>query len=319
MIEYAKAVAGKLALQEKNVAAVLNLLSEGATIPFIARYRKDQTGALDEIVVQKIQEEAQFQKAFSERKAFIEKTIKEQDKMTDAIRGKLDKAQSLNELEDIYLPFKPKRKTKAQKAKEKGLEPLADWLFKQEEGLPEEKAKAYLSKEVEDTKDALKGARDIIAEKVAEDTELRAQLRMLFEKEGKVITKVVTDKEEEGKKYKDYFDFSEAISKIPSHRMLAVLRGFMNGILRLSIAPEENSAFALIQKKYPLVNNAAGEQVEKAFKDAYKRLLQPALESEFRMALKKQSDEEAIDVFAENLRQLLLSSPLGGKRIIAID
>ncbi|HLR38141.1 MAG TPA: Tex family protein [Chitinophagaceae bacterium] len=319
MIEYAKAVAGKLALQEKNVAAVLNLLSEGATIPFIARYRKDQTGALDEIAVQKIQEEAQFQKAFSERKAFIEKTIKEQEKMTEAIQKKLDNAKSLNELEDIYLPFKPKRKTKAQKAKEKGLEPLADWLFKQEEGLPEEKAKAYLSKEVEDTKDALKGARDIIAEKVAEDTELRAQLRMLFEKEGKVITKVVTDKEEEGKKYKDYFDFSEAISKIPSHRMLAVLRGFMNGILRLSIAPEENSAFALIQKKYPLVNNAAGEQVEKAFKDAYKRLLQPSLESEFRMALKKQSDEEAIDVFAENLRQLLLSSPLGGKRIIAID
>ncbi len=319
MIEYAKAVAGKLALQEKNVAAVLNLLSEGATIPFIARYRKDQTGALDEIAVQKIQEEAQFQKTFSERKAFIEKTIKEQEKMTDAIRKKLDKTQSLNELEDIYLPFKSKRKTKAQKAKERGLEPLADWLFKQEEGSPEEKAKDYLSKEIKETKDALKGARDIIAEKVAEDTELRAQLRTLFEKEGKVFTKVVAEKEVEGKKYKDYFDFSEAVSKIPSHRMLAVLRGFMNGILRLSIAPDEDSAFALIQKKYPLANNAVGEQVEKASKDAYKRLLQPALESEFRMALKKQSDEEAIDVFAENLRQLLLSSPLGGKRIIAID
>ncbi len=319
MMEHAQAVAGKLQIQEKFVSAVLKLLSEGATVPFIARYRKDQTGALDEIAVQKIQEEAQFQKEFNERKAFIEKTIKEQEKMTDAIQKKLNNAATLNELEDIYLPYKPKRKTKAQKAKEQGLEPLAEWINKQENGNPEEKAKAFITEEIKDIKEALKGARAIISEQIAEDTDLRVQLRNLFEKEGFVKTEVTSGKEEEGKKYKDYFDFQEAIPKIPSHRILAVLRGFMNGMLRLSIEPSEERALELIKKRYPVQKNACGEQVLKAEKDAYKRLLQSSLESEFRMELKKKADEEAIDVFAENLRQLLLSSPLGGKRLIAID
>ena len=319
MTQYAAAVAEKLALNEKNVATTLSLLAEGATIPFIARYRKDQTGALDEVAVQKIQEEAHFQKEFTDRKAFIEKTITEQEKMTDVLQARLDAAGTLNELEDIYLPYKPKRKTKAQKAKEKGLDPLAEWLLQQPEGSVDDQAQAYLSEEVADPSDALQGARDIIAEQVSEDAELRVQLRNLFEKEGRVTTKVLAGKEEEGAKFKDYFDFSEPLSDIPSHRMLAVLRGFMAGILRLSIGPEEEPALDLLEKRYQPLDNEAGQQLQKALKDAYKRLLQPALESEFRMALKTRSDEEAIDVFAENLRQLLLSAPLGGKRILAID
>ncbi len=319
LLSFSVPVAAKLELQEKHVSAVLELLSEGATIPFIARYRKDRTGALDEVQVQKIQEEAQAQKEFSDRKAFIEKTITDQGKMTTVLQKRLDAVRTLNELEDIYLPFKPKRKTKAQKAREKGLEPLAEWLLKQEEGNPEEQAKSFITDEVEDTNEALQGARDIVAEQISEDAEVRSRLRNLFEKEGQVSTKVLVEKEEEGKKFKDYFDYSEALSTIPSHRMLAVLRGFMGGILRLTIGPAEEDALALIEKEYAVAHNAAGDQVLRALKDAYKRLLQPALESEFRMELKKRSDEEAINVFAENLRQLLLSSPLGDKRILAID
>lgn len=319
MTEYAGAVAGKLSLNEKNVNAVLTLLTEGATIPFIARYRKDITGALDEVAIQKIQEEAQFQKEFSERKAFIEKTITGQEKMTAELQEKLNAATTLNELEDIYLPFKPKRKTRAQKAREMGLEPLAAWILKQEEGSPEERAKNFITEEVPDENAALQGARDIIAEQVAEDSGMRSQIRDLFEKEGQVITKVLAGKEEEGVKYKDYFDFAEPVSRIPSHRMLAVLRGFMEGFLRLSIQPEEEQALLLINKKYVSGKNEAAQQVEKAIKEGYRRLLHPALESEFRMALKVRSDEEAINVFSENLRQLLLSPPLGSKRILAID
>ncbi len=319
LIPYAISVAATLKLQEKHVSAVLQLLEEGATIPFIARYRKDRTGALDEVSLQKIQEEAQIQKEFSERKAFIEKSITGQEKMTDAIREKLNAARSLNELEDIYLPFKPKRKTRAQKAREKGLEPLAKWLIKQGEGEPEEEAKKFITEEVKDVNEALGGARDIIAEQVSEDAELRAGLRDLYEKEGAVTATVLEGKAEEGAKFKDYFDFSEPISKIPSHRMLAVLRGFMGGILKLTISPPEEKAVELVEKKYLKIRSLSGEQVQSALKEAYKRLLQPALESEFRMALKKRSDEEAISVFAENLRQLLLSPPLGDKRVLAID
>lgn len=319
MIPYAAVIADKLGLDEKNVIAALTLLSEGATVPFIARYRKDKTGALDEVIIQKIQEESLFQKEFNDRKAFIEKTITEQEKMTMALQAKLNGAQTIQELEDIYLPFKPKRKTRAQKARDAGLEPLATWLFLQEGGTPEEMAKPYVTEEVPDIAAALQGARDIIAEQVSEDAELRAGLRNLFEKEGLVLANMLAGKQTEGIKYKDYFDFSESISKIPSHRMLAVLRGFMEGFLRLEIKPEEEHALQLMGKRYLKGKNEASIQVEKALKEAYRRLLQPALESEFRMALKVRSDEEAINVFAENLRQLLLFSPLGSKRILAID
>lgn len=319
MTDFAGVVAKKLSLKENNVSAVLKLLSEGATIPFIARYRKDMTGALDEVAIQKIEEGALFQREFSERKAFIEKTISEQDKMTEELQEKLNASSSLNELEDIYLPYKPKRKTRAQKARDLGLAPLAEWILRQEAGSPEEHAKEFLSADLEDIPAVIQGARDIIAEQISEDAELRGQMRHLFEKEGKVITSVLTGKQEGGIKYRDYFDFSEAIAKIPSHRMLAVLRGFTEGILRLTIQPEEETALLLINKRFVKDHSSASQEVEKAGKESYRRLLQPALENEFRMVLKIKADEEAIDVFAENLKQLLLSSPLGGKRLIAID
>lgn len=319
MIAFSAPVAGKLALPEKQVIAVLELLNEGATIPFIARYRKDKTGALDEVQIQQIQEEARFQQEFTDRKAFIEKTIAEQGKMTGQLQDKLNEATTLNELEDIYLPYKPKRKTKAQTARENGLEPLALLLLEQGAIDPATEAGAYLNDKVADTDSALQGARDIIAEMVNEDAEVRAGMRKLFETQAAVQGKILSGKEEEGIKYKDYFDFSEPVSKIPSHRMLAIMRGFMEGFLRMSIAPEEETALMKIEKQFVKADNEAGGQVKKAVKDAYRRLLQPSLESEFRMALKTKADEEAISVFAENLRQLLLSSPLGSKRMLAID
>lgn len=319
MQEYATGVAAKLGLTEKQVATVLELFGEGATIPFIARYRKDRTGALDEVQIQNIQDEAKFQKEFSERKIFIEKTITEQGKMTEALQGKLDAALTINELEDIYLPYKPKRKTKAQTARENGLEPLSVLILEQGNIVPLTEAAAFITENVKTPEDALQGARDIIAELINEDAQVRAKMRKLFEDEATVQSKVLADKETEGIKYKDYYEFSEPVAKIPSHRILAVMRGFMEGILRMVIAPVEEDALATIERMFVKANNEAGEQVKKAVKDAYRRLLQPSLESEFRMGLKTKADEEAINVFAENLRQLLLSSPLGGKRTLAID
>jgi uncharacterized protein len=319
MNEFAPSVASKLNLRTNDVNAVLELLAEGATIPFIARYRKDKTGALDEVQIQAIQDESNFQKEFTERKAFIEKTITEQGKMTEALQAKLDAATTIAALEDLYLPYKPKRKTKAQTARENGLEPLAMLLLQQGNIHPQGEAGAYLNDNVKTPDEALQGARDIIAEMVNEDASVRAGMRKLFEAQATVQSKVLADKETEGVKYKDYYEFSEPVSKIPSHRMLAVMRGFMEGVLRLSIAPSEDEALALIEDVYLKASNEAGEQVKRAVRDAYRRLLQISLESEFRSALKIKADEEAINVFAENLRQLLLSSPLGSKRILAID
>jgi uncharacterized protein len=294
-------------------------LSEGATIPFIARYRKDKTGALDEVQIQHIQEEAKFQQEFADRKAFIEKTISEQGKMTGSLQDKLNAASTLNELEDIYLPYKPKRKTKAQTARENGLEPLALLLLEQGNIVLKTEAEKFVNEKVADADAALQGARDIISETVNEDADVRAKMRKLFEQSGMVQSKILTGKEEAGIKYKDYFDFAELVSKIPSHRMLAIMRGFMEGFLRMTIAPQEETALLKIEDQFIKANNQAADHVKKAIKDAYRRLLQPSLESEFRMALKTKADEEAISVFAENLRQLLLSSPLGSKRILAID
>jgi len=319
MQAYSFSVSAKLNIPEKQVIVVLELLAEGATIPFIARYRKDKTGALDEVQIQQIQEEAKFLQEFSERKSFIEKTISEQGKMTDFLQEKLSTASTLNELEDIYLPYKPKRKTKAQTARENGLESLALLLFKQQNISVEDEAKPFVNEKVKDIESALQGARDIIAEIVNEDAEVRAKMRKLFEQSATVQSKILSDKQEAGIKYKDYFDFSEPVSKIPSHRILAIMRGFIEGFLKMSIAPEEETALQKIEEQFLKANNESSEQVKKAIKDAYRRLLQPSLESEFRMALKTKADEEAISVFAENLRQLLLSSPLGSKKLIAID
>jgi len=319
MIAFSNPVAAKLSIPEKQVIVVLELLSEGATIPFIARYRKDKTGALDEVQIQAIQDEAKFQQEFSDRKLFIEKTITEQGKMTEALQAKINEATTINQLEDIYLPYKPKRKTKAQTARENGLEPLALLLLEQKPIDINVKAVAFINDTVADTSIALQGARDIIAEMINEDAEVRDGMRKLFENSATVQAKILSSKETEGIKYKDYFDFAEPVSKIPSHRMLAIMRGFMEGFLRMTISPEEEMALLKIEKQFIIANNDAAEQVKKSIKDAYRRLLQPSLESEFRMALKTKADEEAISVFAENLRQLLLSSPLGTKRILAID
>src|SRR6187402_2313139 len=319
MSAYSNAIAFKMNIRAAQAEVVLALLEEGATIPFIARYRKDKTGALDEVQIGQIQDESKFLKEFTERKTFIEKTITEQGKMTEALQGKINKATTLVELEDIYLPYKPKRKTKAQTARENGLEPLA--LLILEQGATDIVAEAanYINEKIKTADEALQGARDIIAETVNEDVNLRARLRKLFEDKAVLQSKVLTDKETEGIKYKDYFDFSEPIHKIPSHRILAVLRGFLEGFLRMSILPVEEEALELLEKDYVKALTPSTEHVKKAIRDAYRRLMQPSLESEFRTALKQKADEEAINVFAENLRQLLLSSPLGGKRVLAID
>jgi len=319
MTAFVQPIAQKLNLKLQQVEAVLALLEEGATIPFIARYRKDKTGALDEVQVQQVQEAAKFLKEFTERKTFIEKAITEQEKMTEALQQKLDKATTIAELEDIYLPFKPKRKTKAQTARENGLEPLANILLEQKDIDVMATATTFVNEKVADADAALQGARDIIAEMVNEDATVRAKLRKLFETEATLQSKVVTDKETEGIKYKDYFEFSEGVSKIPSHRILAVLRGFLEGFLRIEISPLEENALEMIAGIYIKGMSTCSDQLRKAIKDAYRRLLQPSLETEFRTALKTKADEEAINVFAENLRQLLLSSPLGSKRILAID
>jgi uncharacterized protein len=319
MTEFSSKIAGLLSLRVQQVEAVIELLNEGATIPFIARYRKDKTGNLDEVAIQQIQDQAKFLKEFTERKTFIEKTITEQGKMTDALQARLDKAITINELEDIYLPYKPKRKTKAQTARENGLEPLALLLLEQKDIAINEQAATFINEKVSSADDALQGARDIISEMVNEDANVRAKLRKFFEDEALVKSTVIKDKETDAVKFKDYFDFSEPVHKIPSHRILAILRGFSEGFLKMSIEPEEELAIELIDAQYVKGMSESTTHVKKAIKDAYKRLLQPSLETEFRSQLKQKGDEEAITVFAENLRQLLLSSPLGSKRILALD
>lgn len=312
-------IASKINISKKQVASVLQLFTEGATVPFIARYRKDLTGGLDEVQILQIQDEAKLYKEFTERKAYIEKSITEQGKMTDYLQGKIDAATTLAELEDIYLPYKSKRKTKAQTAKENGLEPLAILMLEQGPADMVAEAAKYINEKIKTVEEALQGARDIISETVNEDLAIRAKMRKLFEDKAVLQSKVLTDKEAEGIKYKDYFDFSEPIHKIPSHRTLAILRGFLEGYLRMSILPEEEDALYILEQAYVKALTPSTDYVKKAVRDAYRRLMQPSLESEFRTALKQKADEEAIAVFAENLRQLLLSSPLGSKRILAID
>ena len=316
---FSQPIAQKLNIKISQVETVLQLLSESATIPFIARYRKDMTGGLDEVQIQQIQDEAKFLKEFTERKAAIIKSITEQAKMTDPLLAKINTATTMAELEDIYLPYKQKRKTKAQTAKENGLEPLSQMLLAQKDIDIIAEANKFLNEKIMTADEALQGARDIIAELVNEDANVRAKMRRLFEDEATVQTKVVTGKEAEAVKFKDYFEFSERVHKIPSHRMLAVLRGFVEGNLRFSIAPNEEIALEIIEEQFINGMSNCNEHIRKAIKDAYKRLLQPGLETEFRTSLKTKADEEAINVFSENLRQLLLSAPLGSKRILAID
>ncbi|MEP6846879.1 MAG: Tex-like N-terminal domain-containing protein, partial [Panacibacter sp.] len=287
MLQFAQPIALKLKIRDTQAEAVLNLFEEGATIPFIARYRKDKTGGLDEVQIQQIQDEAKLLKEFTERKTFIEKTITGQGKMTDVLQQKINAAATVTQLEDIYLPYKPKRKTKAQTARENGLEPLALLILEQQDIDVNKEAVNYFNEKITIAEEALQGARDIIAEMINEDAQVRAKLRKLFEDTATVQSKVLAAKETEGIKYKDYFDFSEPVSKIPSHRILAVLRGFLEGFLRMNIAPVEEHAIELIDKQYVKGMNTSVEQIKKAVKDAYRRLLQPSLETEFRTALKQ--------------------------------
>ncbi|SFE85359.1 uncharacterized protein SAMN05518672_11147 [Chitinophaga sp. CF118] len=309
---------------ELNIAArqaenTMNLLAEGSTVPFISRYRKEVTGSLDEVQIGRIEDLQKRYKEVDERRAYIIKTITEQNKMTPELLDKLESSWVLTELEDLYLPYKQKRKTRATVAIEKGLEPLAKLIFEQLENAPQSVAEQYLNEQVASTEEALKGARDIMAEWINENAELRDKMRKLFTHTSKLTSKVIEGKEAEGDKYKDYFDFSEELNAIPSHRVMAILRGEAEGFLYGTINPEEEDATEIMHKQFITGHNASSEQVTKAIADAYKRLLRPSLENEFRAVAKERADAEAIEVFTENLRQLLLAAPLGPKAVIAVD
>ncbi|PSL48046.1 uncharacterized protein CLV51_102908 [Chitinophaga niastensis] len=311
-------ISSELGIAARQAENTMNLLSEGSTVPFISRYRKEVTGSLDEVQIGRIEDLQKRYKEVDDRREFIIKTITEQGKMTPELLAKLEDSWVLAELEDIYLPYKPKRKTRATVAIEKGLEPLAKLLFDQQDG-DTSAAETFLNEQVATSEEALKGARDIIAEWINENAECRDKLRKLFTHTGKLTSKVVEGKEAAGDKYKDYFEFSEDLREMPSHRILAILRAEHEGILFSSIAPVEEDAVDILNKQFVAGKGKAAEQVVKAAADAYKRLLRPSLENEFRAVAKEKADTEAIDVFAENLRQLLLAAPLGPTPVIAVD
>lgn len=321
MINYNKVVAVELGVREQQVEATINLLDEGATIPFISRYRKEATGTLDEVQVGAIRDRITQLRDLDKRRDAILKSLEEMGKLTDELKSKIEAAESLTILEDLYLPFRPKRKTKASVAKEKGLEPLSISIFEQDNDDPLKLAEKYIDAEkgVNTIEEALQGARDIIAEKISEDAEARATVRELFLKKGLFRSRVIKGKETEGIKYKDYFEWSESVKDAPSHRVLALRRGEKELFLSLEISPEEEEAIEILNKKFVLHHNACGDEVRTAIKDGYKRLLAPSIETETRVFTKTRADEEAIRVFAENARQLLLAAPLGQKRVMAID
>ncbi|HMY84177.1 MAG: RNA-binding transcriptional accessory protein [Saprospiraceae bacterium] len=306
-------------LREQQVRAVLELIQEGATIPFIARYRKDRTGGLDEVKIAGIITLHRQIIALEERRTFILESLAEKGIGDEKLLKMIREARDLQTLEDLYSPYKSRRKTRADMARERGLEPLAKSIMSQRNMDVEAIAFKYTCKEVPEVADALQGARDIIAEWIADDVTLKASLRKLFASKATVGSKVVKAKAEEAGKYRDYFDFKENIRKIAGHRFLAISRGADEGFLRLSIEPEIRDALDSIDRRYIRARNSAASQVEKAIDDAYKRLIQPSLETEFRNELKEKADKEAIDVFAQNLRQLLLAGPAGEKCTMAID
>lgn len=303
----------------RNVENSIKLLEEGATIPFISRYRKEVTGGLDEVKIANIKELNEKYTELEKRKEYVLKSISEQEKLTPELEKKITDCWDSTELEDIYLPYKPKRQTRAEIARKNGLEPLAKWLMAQHYGSPEAKAAQYLNEKVADTEAALKGARDIIAEWVNEDAHARQMVRNMFARDAIITSKVVKGKEEGGEKYRDYFDFSAPLSRCPSHRILALRRGEAEGFLRVSISPDDEKCLDRLVPRYAKNDTEAADQVEDAVTDSYKRLLKPSIETEFGNLSKEQADEAAIAVFAENLRQLLLSPPLGQKRILGVD
>ena len=315
-------IAGELKIQPRQVLSTAKLFAEGATVPFIARYRKEATGSLDEVAVTNIRERLIGLADLDSRRDTILKSLAERNLLSDQLKAAVNAADSVTQLEDIYLPYRPKRRTRATIAKEAGLEPLADLLFQQQSSIdPLAEAAKYVSGEkgIADVNAALAGARDIIAERVSDDAMARAKLRDLYWAEGIVKSKVMSGKETEAAKFKDYFDWSEPVGKIPSHRLLAIRRGETEGFLMMRISVEENSALALIEPLFVKARNPAADQIRLAVQDSYKRLLGSAIEVELRMETKKRADTEAIRVFADNLRELLLASPLGSKNVLAID
>ena len=313
-------IAKQLGLREKQVESTINLLAQGATIPFISRYRKEATGGLNEVQVAQVKEQNDKLTELIHRRDYILQTIEEQGKLTDDFKKRISECWDATQLEDMYLPFKPKRKTKAEVARKKGLEPLAITLLTQPYKNPEEVAARYVKGEVKDKEEALQGARDIIAERVNEDERTRQSVRRSFEYTGMIRSKVVKAKESEAGKFRDYFDWSEPLKRCTSHRLLAMRRGEAEGYLRVTIAPsDEEDCMSRVERFYVKAGSPAAAQVEMAVSDAYKRLLKPSIETEFAGSSKTKADEEAIHVFAENLKQLLLAAPLGQKRIMGID
>lgn len=312
-------IAERMGLHKWQVENTIRLLDDGATIPFISRYRKEMTGSLDEVKLLQIKDEYTRLKELDARRESVIKSIGEQEKMTPELRAKIDSAATMAELEDIYLPFRPKRRTRATIARERGLEPLAAIIREQKEADVQGVATRFINDDVPTTDDAIAGASDIIAEWISEDEKVRKQLRRLFEREAVISSKVIKGKETEGIKFSDYFDWSEPLRKCPSHRLLAMRRGEEEGFLRLSIVPDEKNALEIIGNLFVLGKNESSRIVAEAAKDSWKRLLASTMETEFRNISKEKADDEAIAVFADNLRQLLLASPLGEKNVLAID
>ena len=314
-----KMIATALKVSVHQVDNTLSLLAGGATIPFISRYRKEATGGLDEVQIGEIKDRNDKLRELAKRKETILSTIEEQGKLTDELRKRIEQSWDATEVEDLYLPYKPKRKTRAEAARQKGLEPLATLLLLQRENHLDSRLSAFVKGDVKDEEEALKGARDIIAEQVNEDERARNQLRNQFFRQAVITAKVVKGKEEEAAKYRDYFDFSEPLKRCSSHRLLAIRRGEAEGLLKVSISPDDEECTGRLEQMYVRGNNECSRQVGEAVRDAYKRLLKPSIETEFSALSKEKADEEAIRVFAGNLRQLLLAPPLGQKRVMGVD
>jgi len=317
--EHLEIITDELIISAKQIENTARLLEEGATVPFLSRYRKEATGSLNEVQITAIKEQLAKLKEADKRRESIINSIEKQGKLTDELKVQLENTYVLTELEDIYLPYKIKRKTRALIAREKGLEPLAMIIMKQQESNIYEKVKSFINEKVPTIEDALQGARDIISEWINENQPARNKIRKLFSKEALIKSKVAKNKEEEGIKYKDYFNYEERLNRCPSHKLLAIRRGEKEAFLRVSMAPPQDCALRSLENIFIKGNNEASEQVCLAIKDSYQRLLKPSIETEFANNSKEKADKEAIDVFTENLRQLLLAPPLGQKRVLAID
>lgn len=321
MKDYTQQIASGLNLSPRNVAAVLSLLDEGATVPFIARYRKEATGSMDEVAITNVRDQQKSLKDLDDRRETILKSIREQGKLHGDLEAKIKAAESMTRLEDLYLPYRPKRRTRATIARERGLEPLAKMIAKQDHSDPGQLARRFVNaqQEVPDTEAALAGARDIIAEWVNENQRARGRMRRLFERKGRIVTRLLKGKDKEGAKYRDYFDWEENLSRAPSHRVLAIRRAEKEKIIAFKIQPDEEQALHELDRIFVKGHSSSAKQMEQAVKDGYKRLLAPSMETEMRVMSKKKADEEAIAVFADNLRQLLLAPALGQKNVMAID